>query len=56
MAGNYLWSGPSSNIVLRHSTATDSVMRQVDELLDDGNLATGEFRKTSGVGYHLRVR
>jgi prepilin-type N-terminal cleavage/methylation domain-containing protein len=56
VAGNYLWSGPSSNIVLRHSNATDSLMQRVDEILDDGNLTTGEFRKTSGVGYHLRVR
>ena len=52
MGGLYWWSGPSRNIVLRGSQATDSVMVQVDTALDDGILSTGNFRKTTGLGYH----
>jgi prepilin-type N-terminal cleavage/methylation domain-containing protein len=54
--GTYVWSGPSHNIVLRNSQASDAIMRQVDAILDDGNLATGDFGHTVGVGFHLLVR
>jgi len=56
MGGSYWWSGPSQNIVLRSSQATDAIMQRVDALLDDGDLTTGEFGKTASVGYHYRVR
>jgi prepilin-type N-terminal cleavage/methylation domain-containing protein len=56
MGGNYQWSGPSSFVVLRGSQATDSIMQQVDTLLDDGDLASGEFLKIAGVGYGLHMR
>ena len=55
MGGNYIWSGPSSNIVLFGSTATDSIMQQVDAALDDGDLTTGDFTKFGGASYGLRV-
>jgi type IV pilus assembly protein PilA len=56
LGGNYQWSGPSRMILLRNSQATDATMTQVDTILDDGDLSTGEFTKTVGLGYHLHVR
>lgn len=55
LGGNYLWSGPSHSIVLRNSQARDTIMQRVDALLDDGDLTTGHFAKTAGVGYHFLV-
>jgi len=55
LGGGYIWSGPSSNIVLSGSTATDTVMQMVDTALDDGNLATGDFTKISSSMFGLRV-
>jgi prepilin-type N-terminal cleavage/methylation domain-containing protein len=55
LGGNFQWSGPSHNVVLRGSSATDAVMQCVDAILDDGDLTTGNFRKTAGVGFHLLV-
>jgi len=55
LGGNYLWSGPSHTIVLRNSQARDAIMQRVDALIDDGDLTTGNFAKTAGVGYHFRV-
>jgi type IV pilus assembly protein PilA len=55
LGGGYQWSGPSHNIVLRGSHAPDALMQQVDALLDNGDLATGDFQKTPGVGFHLVV-
>lgn len=56
LSGDYWWSGPSHSIVLRGSQATDALMQQVDALLDDGDLSTGNFAKTVGVGFHLNVQ
>ncbi len=56
LGGNYAWSGPSHNVVLRNSLTRDTVMQRVDALLDDGNLNTGHFAKTAGVGYHFLVQ
>lgn len=53
--GGYIWSGPSSNIVLSGSSATDTVMQMVDVALDDGDLATGDFTKISSTMFGLRV-
>ncbi|MDB6166911.1 MAG: xcpT 1 [Lacunisphaera sp.] len=55
LGGGYIWSGPSSNIVLSGSTATDAIMRLVDAALDDGNLSTGDFTKISSTAYGFRV-
>lgn len=55
MGGNYLWSGPSANIVLRGSSATDAIMQRVDAALDDGDLTTGNFTKIIGTGFGYRV-
>lgn len=56
VGGSYWWSGPSQNIVLRGSQASAALMQRVDAILDDGNLTTGEFGMTVGVGYHYLVR
>jgi prepilin-type N-terminal cleavage/methylation domain-containing protein len=53
--GGYIWSGPSSNIVLSGSAASDTVMQMVDQALDDGNLATGDFTRISSTMVGLRV-
>jgi prepilin-type N-terminal cleavage/methylation domain-containing protein len=45
LGGQYLWSGPSQNIVLRGTQASDEVMQLVDVVLDDGVLTTGDFTK-----------
>lgn len=55
MGGMYGWSGPSGYILVRGGTETDAVMQQVDAILDDGNLGTGEFIKVSAVGYCFHV-
>jgi type IV pilus assembly protein PilA len=54
LGGGYLWSGPSQHIVLRGTQAPDAVMQLVDEVLDDGLLTTGDFRKIAPntFGYH----
>ena len=55
LGGGYQWSGPSANIVLRGSSASDAVMQKVDAALDDGDLTTGDFTKLAGVGFGYRV-
>jgi type II secretory pathway pseudopilin PulG len=55
LGGNYIWSGPSGNIVLSGSAATDAVMTLVDAALDDGVLTTGDFTKISATSYGYRV-
>jgi prepilin-type N-terminal cleavage/methylation domain-containing protein len=55
LGGSYMWSGPSSNIVLLGTSASDSVMTMVDTALDDGNLATGDFTKFSATNFGYRV-
>ncbi len=55
LGGGYLWSGPSSNIVLLGSSANDTTMQMVDAALDDGNLTTGDFTKINATAYGMRV-
>ncbi len=55
MGGNYSWSGTSAIIRLTNTQATDPVMQRVDAILDDGNLATGDFGAIVTGGYHLRL-
>jgi prepilin-type N-terminal cleavage/methylation domain-containing protein len=49
LGGNYDWEGPNvysyAGIAIVNSTASSDVMRELDEICDDGNLATGHFRQ-----------
>ena len=54
--GGFTWSGDSARMRLADSTATDDVMQRVDALLDDGDLTTGDFRRTGGGDYELQLR
>jgi type II secretory pathway pseudopilin PulG len=55
MGGNYSWSGAGGIIRLTNTQATVAVMQRVDAIMDDGNLATGDFGAISSGGYHLRL-
>lgn len=57
VGGNFSWSGSPNNRIYLISTpaAAQPIMQRVDELIDDGNLATGNF-KTTGTGYMLQVQ
>ena len=56
MGGGYTWSGSTGRIRLRGSNATDSIMQQVDAILDDGSLSTGDFTSMTGAGnYHIQL-
>ena len=55
MSGGYTWSGSSGRIRLLSSNATDEVMQRVDEILDDGDLSSGEFRRMGSGGYHYQL-
>ncbi len=56
MGGRYVWSGPSSYVVLVNSNATDTVMQLVDVALDDGDLTTGNFIKIGSTAYGLHIQ
>jgi prepilin-type N-terminal cleavage/methylation domain-containing protein len=49
IGGNFEWEGrnvyPYAGIAIVGSDASDDVMRGLDAIIDDGNLATGHFRK-----------
>ena len=53
--GFYNWEGPNSysyaGISLFGTTASNSIMIQLDNLLDDGNLNSGKFRQTPNGRY-----
>jgi type IV pilus assembly protein PilA len=55
IGGNYSWSGTSGIVRLTGGYTDDNVMRRVDAILDDGNLATGDFGAIGSGGYHLRL-
>lgn len=55
LGGQYLWSGPSQNIVLRGTEASDEVMLLVDTVLDDGVLTTGDFTKIGARTFGYRA-
>lgn len=55
LQGSYLWSGPSQNIVLRGTTASDSMMTMVDAVLDDGVLTSGDFTKIAPMTFGYRA-
>jgi type IV pilus assembly protein PilA len=56
MGGLYSWSGPSHYIFVRSGNEDDNMMQRVDAILDDGDLATGEFLKVAIVGYCYHVQ
>ncbi len=56
LGGLYVWSGPSSHIVLVNTNATDTVMQLVDAALDDGDLSAGEFIKIGPNAFAMHVR
>lgn len=55
MGGRYNWEGPDfysyAGISLTDATAETSLLRDVDDLVDDGNLSTGKFRLTPNGRY-----
>ncbi len=55
IGGNYNWEGPDAypyaGISIFGSSAPQEIMRQLDEVLDDGNLASGMFRQTPNSRY-----
>ena len=56
IGGQYSWSGPTGRLLLSGGPPNDTVMQQVDEIIDDGNLATGSFTGLGGGNYQLVVR
>jgi prepilin-type N-terminal cleavage/methylation domain-containing protein len=55
LGGHYNWEGPTwgeggtypyAGIALFETEASDTVLRQLDTIVDNGNLLTGCFRKT----------
>jgi prepilin-type N-terminal cleavage/methylation domain-containing protein len=55
LGGGYTWSGPSARLRLVNTQVTDAVMVRVDALLDNGNLATGDFSRMTSGGYHWQL-
>jgi prepilin-type N-terminal cleavage/methylation domain-containing protein len=56
VGGQYSWSGPTGRLVLSGGPPNDTVMKQVDTILDDGNLETGSFMGLGAGTYQLIVR
>ena len=44
---NLAWGGFTAGISISNFTCTDAQLREIDALIDDGNLATGNFQKVS---------
>lgn len=56
LGGGFTWSGDSARLRLANATgANDEIMLRVDTMIDDGNLASGDFR-TNGTDYVLQLR
>ncbi|MGI9243291.1 MAG: type II secretion system protein [Verrucomicrobiales bacterium] len=55
ISGRYNWEGPDNysyaGISLTTTNATISELAGIDDILDDGNLATGYFRRTANGRY-----
>ena len=55
VGGNFSWSGPAAKLYLINTPpSADVIMQRVDDLLDDGNTATGDIYK-SGTGYTIQL-
>jgi len=50
IGGNYNWEGPDSypyaGVSIYNSIISDTEMRVIDNIADDGNLSSGDYRKT----------
>jgi prepilin-type N-terminal cleavage/methylation domain-containing protein len=57
LGGGYTWSGTSARLRLINVTnaTTDPILARVDAILDDGNLATGDFTSMTSGGYHWQL-
>jgi type IV pilus assembly protein PilA len=60
LGGQYNWEGPTwgkageyayAGISLYETPASEAILRELDDLLDDGNLLTGSFRLTPNSRY-----
>lgn len=55
VGGRYNWDGPShhpfAGISLTGTTATVEELREIDQIMDDGNLSTGAFRRVPNGSY-----
>ena len=55
ISGRYNWEGPDrytyAGVSLTTTNASLTELRELDEILDDGNLATGNFRRTPNGRY-----
>ena len=55
VGGNYNWEGPNgypyAGISLFATSADQSVMQRLDRMMDDGDLTTGNFRRTPNTRY-----
>lgn len=56
VGGQYSWSGPTGRLVLSGGPPNNTVMQQVDTIIDDGNLETGSFTSPGAGTYQLLVR
>jgi prepilin-type N-terminal cleavage/methylation domain-containing protein len=57
LGGGYTWSGSSARLRLINVTnaTTDRIVKRADAILDDGNLATGDFTSMTSGGYHWQL-
>lgn len=53
VGGQYSWSGPTGILRLSGGPDNDAVMRQVDEIIDDGDLSTGDLSRAGAGSYQL---
>ncbi len=56
VGGQYSWSGPTGRLLLSGGPPNDTVMKQVDAIIDDGNLETGAFTGLGSGSYQLVIR
>jgi type IV pilus assembly protein PilA len=57
LGGYYNWEGPDNypyaGVAIENPEAGDETLAQVDDVIDDGDLASGTFRKTPNGRYTL---
>lgn len=55
MGGNYNWEGPDNydyaGLAINGATKPESLFQVLDRMLDNGDLNSGRFRKTSNGRY-----